>query len=244
MKRQVSLSNFMKNDNLAPLLLTGGLIFIVASYAFLIYTNIILIIFNIIIALLYGVFILLRELQFRRRTKKLMMMANFIEIVILNINVQKTIDGALNAVHNLLPEQLQKKIATFTTTDGTVVIFELAPYFAHQYYDVFIELLTTYEERGGDIIKMSEVLLHRIDGARGTMNALLQIDTRYIVKFMSNWLFILTVSTVFRYSLSAIYAQVKENIYFIIGNQLLILVMLTSLFFVNENKIKRSLDVS
>ncbi len=234
----------MKNDKLLPLIIYSFLVVFITVYSFLIYGISFYIIVNFVFVLAFIVVIAWREFAFINQNQKLMSMFSFIEIVILNLNVQKTIDGAFSVIKPLLNEKLQTKIAAFKQSESTVIIQELGVYFAHQYYDSFLDLLMIYEKRGGDIIRMSEVLLHRIDGARATLNALAKIDQRYVIKFISNWLFIFTVSVVFRFSLSNIFAQINENVFFIVGNELLIVLKLTSLFFVNENKMRRSLNVS
>lgn len=234
----------MKNDKLVPLIINSFLVFFIVLYSFLIYGVSIFVLVNFLFVLAIISFIVWREFTFINRNQKLLSMFGLIEIIILNLNVQKTIEGAFNVIKPLLDEKTRKKITTYNESESSVIIEELRIYFAHQYYDSFLDLLIMYEKRGGDIIKMSEVLLHRIDGARGTLNALAKIDTRYIIKFISNWLFIFAVSIVFRFSLTSMFAQINKNVFFIVGNELLVVLKLGSLFFVNENKIRRSLNVS
>lgn len=221
----------------------GVLVALVSLYSFIIYGSLSLVLLNALITFLASLFIYVRSTLYRERVKLFIDMASFIELMLLNINVQNTIDGAFNAVKPLLSDKLTKKLNTLNIANTRTVISELTNYFAHHYYDVFTGLLFTYEERGGDIIKMSEVLLLRIDSTRALINALEKIDLRYLIKFMSNWLFIFAIGIVFRYALSNIFTTLNNSITFIIGNEVLIVIMLLSLVFVLENKRRRMFNV-
>ncbi|HZJ89930.1 MAG TPA: hypothetical protein VFD05_04610 [Bacilli bacterium] len=221
----------------------GILVALVSLYSLIIYSSLTLVLINALVTLMAALFIYVRSTLYRERIKLFMDMASFIELMLLNINVQKTIDGAFNAVKALLSETLTKKLSTLNIADSRTVINELTNYFAHHYYDIFTGLLFTYEERGGDIIKMSEVLLLRLDSTRGLINALQKIDLRYLIKFMSNWLFIFAIGVVFRYALSNVFTTLNNSIIFIIGNEVLIVIMLLSLIFVLENKRRRMFNV-
>lgn len=221
----------------------GILVLLVSLYSFIIYSSLTLVLMNGLITFIAALFIYVRSNLYRERVRLFIDMASFIELMLLNINVQNTIDGAFNAVKPLLSEKLRKKLSTLNTSNTRAVISELTTYFAHHYYDIFIGLLFTYEERGGDIIKMSEVLLLRVDSTRALLDALEKIDLRYLIKFTSNWLFIFAIGVVFRYALSNVFTALNNSVTFIIGNEVLIIIMLLSLIFVLENKRRRMFNV-
>lgn len=220
------------------------LVILISSYSFLIYSSLYLVLINSIIAISFSFVIYLRYVVHEKEKNLFMNMASFIELMILNINVQNTIDGAFNVVKTLIDEKLLKKFSKVNQANAREAVTELSSHFSHHFYDIFIGLIFTYEERGGDIIKMSEVLLLRIDSTRAIVNTLQKIDFRYVIKFMSNWFFIFSVSLVFRFALNNIFNEMSKSISFIIGNEILITTMLVSLFFVLENKRKRTLNVS
>lgn len=173
------------------------------------------------------------------RGEKVNFLFSFIELFILNYDVQKSIDGALSVVVPLLDAKAQKLFAKLGKDgDGTMLLQNLRSYFSHHYYESFIDIVNVVTTRGGEIMKASEVLLYSISQSEARILKLQRIDTAYLIKFTFSWVFIMIIGVVFRFALNGFLNFNDIPFIYIVGNEAFIAVFLVSFILVIENTIR------
>lgn len=221
------------------LLLSIFITLLVGSFTFLLFGVHLLIAVNLGLSVLFALFINLRYQTHQQRRAKTEFLFSFIELFILNYDIQKSVDGVLTVLYPLLDPKAQKLFAKVRKNhDGMNLLNELRTYFSHHYYESFLDIVTVISERGGDIIKVSEVLLYSISQSEGRMTKLGRIDTTYLVKFTFSWLFIMVVAVVFRFALDGFMNFTNFPLIYIAGQELFLAMMLFSFILVIENTVR------
>ena len=194
---------------------------------------------NALISLSVIVYVNMRFKRHVERGEKVNFLFAFIELFILNYDVQKSVDGALNVLYPLLEVKAQKLFTKLGKDgDGTQLLQNLRSYFSHHYYESFIDIVSVVTTRGGEIIKASEVLLYSISQSEARILKLQRIDTAYLIKFTFSWLFIMVVGVVFRFALNGFLNFNEMPLIYVMGNEVFLGVFLLSFVLVIENTIR------
>lgn len=194
---------------------------------------------NLTISFLASVYVLLRLFYYIEYLKKKMLMFSFIELFLLNFDIQKTIPATLSVVFPLLSIADQKVLNNKRKTEGVLFLESLSSFFAHTYYESFLGAVNLVNERGGDIMQVSEILLFSIANSQAQLLKINRIDNSYIIKFIFNWLFIFAVGLLFRFALDGFLLFQHPPLTFIIGIEVFIMLFLMSVILVIENRIRR-----
>lgn len=198
---------------------------------------------NIAVTIVFILYLNIRFTVFYKANERRQLMYNFIELFILNYDIQKSVDGTLSGIYPLLPPKALRRMSKGKKEEGMMFLESLRAYFGHNYYESFIDAVTLINERGGEIMKITEVLLFSISNSEAQSVKLTRIDNSYLIKFVFNWLFTMLVAIIFRFSLTGtLNFDVLPPVY-IMGMELFLAIFLVSLALVVENRIRRATSV-
>ncbi len=219
------------------LLLTGV---IIPLYIYLTLQDLKYFLIVLLITVLVLVYLYWRFNEFDKKQRRKNFMFALIELFILNFDVQKSVDATLPTIFPLLPSNKEKKyLAIQKEFSGINFLEQLRSYFVHHYYESFIDLVKVVTERGGNIIKVSEVLLAALSENESRSLKLKRLNDSFLVKFSFSWIFIMVIGIVFRYALAAFLSFDNLPIIYISGNLIFVAVYLFGLTILLESIVRK-----
>lgn len=176
-----------------------------------------------VIYFIYGILYVKRKIQ---RHAKMMNSAHecqqFINSYLLSMSIRNShSDAFLNATINAggtLKEEL-KHIEHLAVREQ---IDYLNKYFRFDVYYMFLNILTLFEEQGGDILTMAETLIQEVNRMEEAMIGVSAIINRKIVEFVVLWTITLGIIVFMRFGMGQFYQQLL--------NATLVIIMTSSLF--------------
>lgn len=193
-----------------------------------------------LLTLVVLIYLYFRFDQFSKKEQRKNFMFALIELFILNFDVQKSVDATLPIVFPLLPVNKDKKYLTIQKDSTGINFLEaLRTYFVHHYYESFIDLVKVVTERGGNIIKVSEVLLSSLSESESRSLKIRRLNESFLVKFIFSWTFIMIIGVVFRYALAGFIAFDDPPLIYISGNLIFVIVYLLGLILLIESIIRK-----
>lgn len=220
------------------------LVLIISLFSYFILVIKTYLIINIVASILVSVYLIIRFNAYQNNLKKKRFMYVFIELFVLNFDVQKSVEATLNTLFPLLNEKWQRVYVAKRKSEGILFLEQLRSYFAHHYYESFLDMINLINERGGDIMRVSEVLLFSISNSEAQLIKLTRIDNAFLLKFSFNWVFIMLIAFIFRFALSGILDFSNASLPYLLGMEAFLAVFLVSLALVVENRIRRARYVS
>ena len=90
-------------------------------------------------------------------------------------------------------------------------IHELSSYFENQLYDVFLSIVSIYEERGGDILTLSSSLLEEATRIEEEAENRVKLSRGRLFQYMTLWAMSLGIVAFLRFALSNFYDQLMAS---------------------------------
>jgi hypothetical protein len=105
----------------------------------------------------------------------------------------------------------------------------LNKYFRFDIYYMFLNILTLYEDQGGDILTMAETLLQEINRIEETMIVVRSLSIRRTMEFLILWFITLGIVIFVRFGLSSFYSRMLNGLIVILMTSLLFTLLLVSI---------------
>lgn len=220
------------------------LVILIGGYSYLVLGSLFYVMINSAITLLFAIYLAVRLYYYQNLIARKRFMFSFIELFILNFDVQKSIEATIAIIFPLFSESEQKTLNRLQKGDGLSLVEQLKLYFNDYYYESFFDMLMVVVDRGGAFIKVSEVLLYTISDSEAQLIKLNRIDNTYLIKFVFNWFFIMAVAVIFRFALNDTINLNNLDLTYLIGNELFMGTFLLSLTLLIENRLRRSKNVT
>lgn len=199
----------------------------------------------LLLTLVVLIYLYFRFIQFHQKQSRKNFMFALIELFILNFDVQKSVDATLPIIFPLLPVNKDKKyLAIQKELSGFNFLEGLRTYFVHHYYESFIDLVKVVTERGGNIIKVSEVLLASLSESESRSLKIRRLNESFLIKFIFSWIFIMVIGVVFRYALAGFIVFDNLPLIYITGNFIFVTAYLLGLILLSETIIRKGMHES
>ncbi|MFA5225242.1 MAG: hypothetical protein WC193_03095 [Bacilli bacterium] len=110
---------------------------------------------------------------------------------------------------------------------------QLSAYFQIKIYILFIDFLTIYEQEGGEVLQMAELLLTNIRREAAELTKYDLLYGRKMIEFILLWLMTFAILVTTRFSLGTMYFTMLTNALFqiILGGFFLVFIIATSILF-------------
>ncbi|MDD3207624.1 MAG: hypothetical protein PHV19_03825 [Bacilli bacterium] len=105
----------------------------------------------------------------------------------------------------------------------------LNKYFRFDIYYMFLNILTLYEDQGGDILTMSETLLQEVNRIEEAMIVARSLSTKRTMEFFILWSITIGIVIFMRFGLSSFYSRMLNGLIVIIMTALLFALLLVSI---------------
>ena len=157
--------------------------------------------------LYYFVFIRKRIKLFSFRVERIHAGYHFINSFIITLSVKDSLDEAyLNGIR-MAPENLIEETNEIENMNTMEKIAFLRSYFNLAIYKMFINIVSLYQEQGGNILAISDSLLRECTRVEKTLAESKSIGNKHLVEFITLWLLSFFILVFLRFAISQFYFQ-------------------------------------
>ncbi len=195
-------------------------------------------IYSIFLALIFILLFALIErkyIKYKNNCIKIVECNKFINNFIITLSISNSIKTTYEQIKNSFNDDLKMIDSNSKNLIVDEKIKNLNSYFNLGIYEVFLKLLNQYEFQGGDIIKISQLLLF---DTRKMVNLLseFQINTkRKLIEFSSLWGLTMIILVVIQISMSIFYEQIIKMSFYPLTIFMFFLVFMAFLYlFLNK----------
>lgn len=168
-------------------------------------------IFSVIFLLIFTLPICKR---FSLTSKRFHQCYNFINNFIVSLSVKNTIEGSINTTIETMNESFKKDMEGLEHLSGVDKLTYISKYFPFDIYKLFLNIISLYEEQGGNILQMSSLLTEKSRYQEQYLNKTVSIAKRKIIEFSTLWLFSLAIIVVLRFVLGQFYTSIFSQLLF------------------------------
>ncbi len=152
---------------------------------------------------------------------------HFVNNFIIALSIKKSIKGSLESTVASMPNEFIDIYNGLENMSDDDRLHYLSSYFPFSVYRLFLQIISIWEEEGGDILQMSKYL---ITETRNNEEYISKADTMSRHKYVEIsvlWAFCVVIVVVLRFALKDFYVYIKQQLIFmisVIGLMLFILV--------------------
>lgn len=214
------------NLNMSMLLLVA----FIAVFSYFALVELKYIVINVALAVLFVVIVNFKVSKEINKINKQMMLFDFVENFILSLSIFKTVLATKEDVYKLAHFQIKKELDLIKHLDVIEQLQYLRQLFDNRLYDVFLNTIIFYNEQGGDILSISELLLKEVQRRRANIITKEKYAKTNLFTLMSNWSFVFLIVLALRFAISSFYMEFLNDFTFVIGLHLFILMFYYSLY--------------
>ena len=190
-------------------------------------------IFTCALALIFLIlFFILIEREYRKfesNSKKVKECTKFINNFIITLSINKSINTTYGQIKETFNEELLM-IDNESSEGVEEKIKNLKSYFNLKVYDVFLKLLDQYLFQGGDIIKISQLLLFDTRKMNSLLDDYNVTTKRKLIEFASMWGLTMIILVVIQLSMSMFYETILKMSFYPIAIFCFFIVFITFLY--------------
>lgn len=196
--------------------------------SFLIFSKIYYHQINLVVFSFFGFLFAYKQHHLHLKAKKMASMLNFVDQFIITLSIHKTILATMNSVEELSEANIKSELKSFTENEPLEKLDYLGHYFGHPIFNAFLDIVHTYLEQGGDILKSSSALLKEVAETRANRISIKQLHERKLAELIVGWCFVLMIIVMLRFVISDIYQSLLDNPIFTYGLQAFLVLILMS----------------
>ena len=155
--------------------------------------------------------------KFQTKIKRFSECYHFINTFIVSLSVKEVIQGAYESTMAAMPDEFIKEIENIETFSTKEKLEHLNKYFRFHAFSLFVDLISIYEEQGGDILSMSNHLLDETRIIEEYISESTLISRKRLIEFGILWLLTLGIMVFLRFALSQFFTPLSKLLYYQIG---------------------------
>ena len=163
----------------------------------------------------------------------------FINNFLIALSIKGHVSGALASTLESQNEETIDLVKSIDSNDPMEKVIYLKDYFKFDIYSLFVDLISLYNDEGGDIIQMSRYLLNQIREEEEFIVNVERMSKKAIVEFTILWSFALSILAILKFSLDDFFKHIVANVFYQIS---VICILLFALFSVHL-AVKKVIDV-
>lgn len=152
--------------------------------------------------------------RFSKKTKRFHQCFTFINNFIISLSVKNTIEGSITATIEAMDKSFQEETIGLEHLTGLDKLSYLSKYFSFDVYSLFLNIISLYEEQGGNILTMSSLLTEQSRYQEQYLNKSIVIGKRKIIEFSTLWLFSIAIIVVLKFVLGQFYETIFSQFIF------------------------------
>ena len=138
----------------------------------------------------------------------------FINNFLVALSIKGHISGALASALESQNEETNELLKSVDSNDPMEKVIYAKEYFRFDVYSLFVDLISLFNDQGGDILQMSHYLMNQIREDEEYLINAERMNKKSLVEFSILWIFALSILVVLRFSLGDFFQNiVKSSIY-------------------------------
>ena len=141
----------------------------------------------------------------------------FINNFLITLSINQSIRLTFETMQESFSKQLKQQVNLNKHLDVESQIRQLKYYFNSDLYNVFLNLLDQYIYNGGEILKISQILMFDTRKVGESLDNHISLLVRKIVEFISLWVMTFLILIIMKLALHNLYDQIANNLQFQVG---------------------------
>ena len=172
-------------------------------------------------------------------TKRFKSCYNFINSFIISLSIKLTIPGALESTLLTIDEELKERMDGITHMSDIEKLEYLKNYYHFHIYELFLNVINLYENRGGNILDMAQHLINESQNQNQYIIKSESLALRKWVEFAILWFLSLSILVILRFALNQFFELISKQLIFKISIGAIFLLVLVSI----EILMRKSFDI-
>ena len=141
----------------------------------------------------------------------------FINNFLITLSINQSIRLTFETMKESFSKTLKQQVKLNEHLDVESQIRQLKYYFNSDLYNVFLNLLDQYIYNGGEILKISQILMFDTRKVGESLDNHISLLVRKVVEFMSLWVMTFLILIIMKIALNDFYDQIANNLQFKVG---------------------------
>ena len=202
----------MKNFSIAYILIPIGM----AVFAYLASNNFVVAGIVLLISILYFILFFMREFnEYRLSLKRFKLCYQFINSFIITLSIKQTLPATLESTASSMDDGFKEEYTAIKHLTNDEKLQYLRKYFHFHVYELFLNIVTLYEERGGNVLDMSSHLLEELRNQNEYIIKCESMATKKWVEFAILWFLSLAILVLMRFALSELFGSISRQIIYL-----------------------------
>ena len=154
----------------------------------------------------------------------------FINSFIISLNVKGSLSSALQSAYDTSDSGTKEIIDSIKELNDEEKLSYLIKYFKFDLYRLFVDMVSLWNEQGGDIIRMSHHLIEQVRLKEEYLLACESINKSKCVEFVILWSIALMILAALRFALSQFFTKISQTIFYQVAIVVTMLFALVSIY--------------
>ena len=146
------------------------------------------------------------------------------------LSVKQSISQALESTVNSMPEDFVEQYNSLGNMSDKEKLEYLSTYFSFVDYQMFLEVVNFWEEKGGDVLLLSKYLTSTLKNNEECMDKFDKLNRKKYYETAVLWVLCFMILVFVKYCLKDFYSQIKGRVSFVVSFAVLCLFALLSVF--------------
>ena len=149
---------------------------------------------------------------------------------IIALSIKQSISQALESAVCSMPEEFVEQYNSLGNMSDKEKLEYLSTYFGFVDYQMFLQVVNIWEEKGGDILLMSKYLTSNLKNNDECMEKFDRLNRKKYYEIAVLWVLCFAILVFVKYCLKDFYSQIKGKVSFVVSFAVLCLFALLSIF--------------
>ena len=205
--------------------------FVLAGVNFIATQNIFSTLFIFLISLLFFVLIVKRQMAKNQlKIHRYHQCYQFINTFIVSLNIKGSMSAAIESSYEVSDEATKEVLDSIKEMNEEEKIGYLCKYFKFDLYRLFVDIVSLWNEEGGDILKMSQYLVNQARLKEQYLITCETIHRQKTIEFVTLWSISLAILAILRFTLSQFFYRISGSLFYQISVVVIILFALFSVY--------------
>lgn len=205
--------------------------FVLSGVNFIATQNIFSTLFLFLISLVFFVLIVKKQMAKNQlKIHRYHQCYQFINTFIVSLNIKGSMSAAIESSYEVSDETTKEVLDSIKEMNEEEKIGYLCKYFKFDLYRLFVDIVSLWNEEGGDILKMSQYLVNQARLKEQYLITCETIHRQKTIEFVTLWSISLAILAILRFTLSQFFYRISGSLFYQISVVFIILFALFSVY--------------
>lgn len=205
--------------------------FVLSGVNFIATQNIYSTLFLFLISLVFFVLIVKKQMAKNQlKIHRYHQCYQFINTFIVSLNIKGSMSAAIESSYEVSDETTKEVLDSIKEMNEEEKIGYLCKYFKFDLYRLFVDIVSLWNEEGGNILKMSQYLVNQARLKEQYLITCETIHRQKTIEFVTLWSISLAILAILRFTLSQFFYRISSSLFYQISVVIIILFALFSVY--------------